>query len=320
MGLAEGPKRKRWADFRERFMETVVALKAAGTAAAYADALDNFERLAKPVYMDAITTETIDTYRARRSRERRRTTAKAGSEAAKRNTAKVSPATVNKELRHLRGALRKAYKWGLISRAPDVEMLREPERDPFYIDDVTFTALYNACDTMKRPAAQAYAADDWWRALFCFAYMTGWRIGEILDLRRDDVDLETGIATVDADSTKGRRTARVELHPVVVDHLRAIADFSQFVFDWPYHERLLWSDFDDLKKAAELNFPGAFHRFRFGFANANVDHLDADVLQRLMRHQDAQTTRRYINAAERMKRAGTADRLHVPANLKVTAG
>jgi hypothetical protein len=34
-----------------------------------------------------------------------------------------------------------------------------------------------------------------------------------------------------------------------------------------------------------------------------------------MRHQDAKTTRHYVNTAERMKRRGTADRLHVPAKL-----
>ena len=33
-----------------------------------------------------------------------------------------------------------------------------------------------------------------WRALLVTAYMTGWRIGSLLALRREDVDLETGFA------------------------------------------------------------------------------------------------------------------------------
>ena len=98
--------------------------------------------------------------------------------------------------------------------------------------------MYDACDTLTRPEGRRYPA-DWWKALLCFAYMTGWRVGEILDLRRDDVDLEVGVAIVDANSTKGRREARVELHPIVVDHLRAIVEFQPFVFDWPHHERTL---------------------------------------------------------------------------------
>jgi hypothetical protein len=86
-----------------------------------------------------------------------------------------------------------------------------------------------------------------------------------------------------------------------------------------HYERTLWSDFASLKMAAKVEFPGAFHCLRLGFANANVDNLDADLLQRLMRRQAAATTRRYFDAAERMKRAGTADKIHVPDVLKVAA-
>jgi integrase len=111
----------------------------------------------------------------------------------------------------------------------------------------------------------------------------------------------------------------VELHEAVVSHLRRIEGFGPLVFNWPHHERTLWADFASLKKAAKVEFPGAFHRLRFGFANANVDNLDADVLQRLMRHRAAATTRGYINAAQRMKRAGTAAKLHTPDVLKVAA-
>lgn len=315
-----GRKRTTWADFRKRFAEIVLPTKAPNTAHAYRCAFDNFERIVMPGNVDAITTATVDEFTAKRRVEIARTpTPRKNEPDEPLPTRTISPASVNMELRHLRAALRKAADWGMVDALPKVTMLREPERDPFYIDDVAFAKLYAACDGMARPAGRRYPAEDWWKALLAFAYLTGWRIGEILDLRRDDVDLEAGIATVDAESTKGRRTARVELHPVVVDHLRAIVEFTPFVFDWPHHERTLWADFAALKTAAGVEFPGAFHRFRFGFANANVDALPADVLQRLMRHREASTTRRYINAAERLKRTGTASRLHVPDVLRTTA-
>lgn len=316
-----GKKRTTWEDFRARFTEVVLPSKAVNTVKAYAGAFDNFERIVRPVYLDTITTETVDHFIAQRRVEKVRTPIarkKEDPEAAPPRA--ISPASVNMELRHLRAAFKKAKKWGLLAEAPEVEMLREPERDPYFVDDATFKALYDSCDKMTRPGDRRYPPVDWWHSLLCFAYMTGWRIGEILDLRRDDVDLETGVATVDADSTKGRRTARVELHPVVVEHLRAIVEFQPLVFDWPHHERTLWDDFTALKAAAGVEFPGAFHRFRFGFANANVDHIDADLLQKLMRHQSAATTRIYINAAARMKRSGVAERLHVPAVLKKASG
>jgi integrase len=97
------------------------------------------------------------------------------------------------------------------------------------------------------------------------------------------------------------REARVELPATVIAHVKGIVEFQPFVFDWPHHERTLWADFATLKKSAGVTFDGAFHRF--GFANANVDSMDANLLQQLMRHQDPQTTRHYINAAARRREA-----------------
>jgi integrase len=75
-----------------------------------------------------------------------------------------------------------------------------------------------------------------------------------------------------------------------------------------------------LKKTAGAEFRGAFHRFRFGFANANVDNLDAELLQTLMRHKDPQATQHYINEARRLEQAKVAERIHVPAFLTAGAG
>jgi integrase len=303
-----GQKRITWAEFRKEFEATIKATRAGGTLKEYRRSLEAFQRLIGPGYMDSITTADVDRFVAKRKGDRQ-----AGPDGD------LSPASINRDLRALKVAFRKAKKWKMLTEVPDFEFLREPERDPYFIDDATFAKLYDACGSMVRPAGRRYPAEDWWQALLAFAYLTGRRIGEILDLRRDDLDLESSIATVDADSTKGRRTARVELHPVVVDRLRAIVEFQPMVFDWPHHERTLWADFADLKAAAGVEFPGAFHRFRFGFANANVDSLDPDLLQKLMRHQAASTTRRYINAAERMRRAGTAEKIHVPDVLRIAS-
>ncbi|MEM9354143.1 MAG: tyrosine-type recombinase/integrase [Planctomycetota bacterium] len=304
LGLVETRKRTKWAAFRVQYLTDVASLRAPQTLRLYKGAFKSFEKIIAPGYVDAIDTKTVDRFIAKRMAQ----------------TPKPAPATVNRDLRLLRAAFRRAALWGMTPAAPQVNMLREPERDPYFVDDASFTALYDACEAMKRPRDQPYAPGDWWRGVLVFAYMTGWRIGEILDLRRDDLDLDAATARVDAESTKGRREARIELHPAVIDHCRAVADDQPFAFPWPHHERTLWADFAKLKAAAELDFPGAFHRLRFGFANANVDHLDADVLQKLMRHRDPQTTRRYVNMAERMRRRGTADRLHVPAVLRESGG
>jgi len=313
LGLCEDKKRTKWAEFRTQFEEFVSSSSSPRTLGEYQCALNAYQRLMKPVYVDAITTSELDRFVARRRNDRQRGKREGGP-------TELSPASVNKDLRGLKVAFRKAHQWGLLDRIPTFSMLREPERDPEFVDDEMFAKLYSACDTMKRPAGKHYDAADWWKAIITFAYLTGWRIGEILAVRREDIDFEAGSAFIPADKTKGKRDARIELHPVVLDHLKIVVGFAPIVFSWPHHERTLWADFAKLKEAAGISFGGAFHRFRFGFANANVDRLEADVLQRLMRHQAMATTRGYINAAARMKRAGTAERLHVPDVLKVNVG
>lgn len=284
----------KWADFVQRFDDDHLSTLAPKSRETYLRGIELFAEIVGPGFLDQVDESSIARFRS------------------KRLAAGVTEATVNKDLRYVRCALNKARKWRLIDDRIDVELLREPERDPEYIDDDTFAKLYAACDAMVRPRDRHYTPKEWWQALLKFAYLTGWRIGQILALLRDNVDWSTGIAFVPAEETKGKRDSRVELHPVILDHLKPIVDFEPAVFDWPHHERTLWADFAALKKAAGVEINGAFHRFKFGFANANVGRLDADVLQTLMLHQDSKTTRHDINTAERMRRQRTADTIHVP--------
>ncbi len=70
--------------------------------------------------------------------------------------------------------------------------------------------------------------------MLVFAQMTGWRIGVILSLRWEDVDLAEGTALLRYSDNKGKRDAKVGLHPVVVDHLETIRGFGKLVFEWPH--------------------------------------------------------------------------------------
>ena len=82
----------------------------------------------------------------------------------------------------------------------------------------------------KRPKASGCPAPVWWQSLLVFEYMTGWRIGEQLALRRNDLDLERGVAITRADDNKGSRDEPVQLPPVVVEHLRGICSFHSHDF------------------------------------------------------------------------------------------
>ncbi len=303
-GLYQGHKDHLWADFRERYEQDILSTKAPGTRTETITSLNSFQRIVAPKRMSAINTMAVDRYIAKRSME----------PSLRRPGKLVSPATINKELRHLKAVFRKAAKWDYLAKAPDVEMLREPERIPDFVSPGDFQLLYEACDAMVRPKGQLYAPAAWWRALLAFAYLTGWRVGEILSLRREDLDVERRVAKTRAENNKGRRDGVVDLHPVIVEHIKEIAGFHPLVFPWPHHERTLWADFARLKEAAGVSFNGAFHRLRFAFATMNRDAFSLKVLQSLMRHRSDQTTRKYINVEDDVQR--TADRLFVPDVLR----
>jgi integrase len=102
-------------------------------------------------------------------------------------------------------------------------MLKESQKMPRFVTPEHFAAIYDKWGAARCPADQSYTVRGWWQALITFAYMTGWRIGECLALKRADLDLENGRATTRAGDNKGKRDEVVPLHALVVDHLRRIA-------------------------------------------------------------------------------------------------
>jgi integrase len=294
---------KTWAEFRKEYDAKVHEGMEPGTREQSVYALDHFERIVKPVRMRSLSTRAVAEYVARRRTERG---GKPGS--------LVSPATINKELRHVRAALKRAAKWKYLAEVPDFEFLKEMKKLPTYVPPEHFAQLYQACDQAKRPAGLHYPAADWWRGLLMTAYMTGWRVGSILALRRMDVDLDAGTALSRAKENKGKRDQLIVLHPVVIEHLRKLPSFGPVFFPWDHGRRQLFEEFEHLQQAAGVRPAGkeryGFHDLRRAFATLNADRLTPDALQVLMQHQDYQTTQRYINMARQLKPA--AQNLFVP--------
>ena len=238
-GGYQGESRKKWSEFRQEYEAKILGGMSVGNGVATAGALDHFERIANPQQVQTIKTVTIDSYVAKRRTERGRKPSRT-----------IAAATVNKELRHIKAVLRVANEWGYLPTMPKVRMLKEPGKLITYVTGEHFALIYQACDVATRPGAETYGPADWWRGVLTFAYMTGWRIGEILALRWDDVSLDTGEAITRAEHNKGKRDERVPLHPIVVEHLRRIIDFGPLVFPWPHEPRVLWRGFGGIQGAA----------------------------------------------------------------------
>jgi integrase len=279
-------------------------------------ALNHFERLVKPEKLSGITPQTIAAYVSKRTAEERPRKAKNGTHAMRRK--RVAVPTVNRELRTLKAALNVAREWKLIAEVPKIRMLKRSEKLPTFVSPEHFALIYEACDSAKRPKdIPNVDSAAWWRALIVFAYMTGWRIGQILALKWADVDLEKKTAISRAEDNKGKRDVLLPLHDVIVEHLRPLAgSFSPRVFPWGHGRRMLWIDFDSLQESAGIPKCGrldrwyGFHDLRRGFATLNAADVNLFELQALMQHKSLSTTKLYVNMANQLN--ATVNKLYVP--------
>ena len=302
-GTYQSTLRKSWKEFREEYEERVVAGMELGTQDATLSAMNNFERIIKPKRMSAITSRTIAAFIAGRRKDR-----------GKLPGSKVVKATINRDLRHLKAVLRKAKKWKFVAEVPDIEFLKEIKRLPRFVAPAQFKQIFDSVQAARRPQdLPNITLEAWWKGLFITAYMTGWRIGEILALRWEDVDLEAGTAITRGDVNKGRRDALIALHPLVIQHVQDVQSADTHVFPWNHARRALYVEYHLIQDAAKLDSVQGyfgFHDLRRGFATMNADRMSADALQSLMRHAAYQTTQGYINMARQLKPA--VENLFVP--------
>jgi len=321
MGMHQPPSKKKWADFRKEYEEKIYPNLARQSREQVSAVLNHFERIVKPRQMSKLTTQTIDAFVAVLRTER-----------GKNRGSTMSIATINKDLRHIKAVLRKAVEWERLPKMPRIKLLREPEKLKRYVTQEHFDKLYQdaafKANLPKNPG-QAYESSVWWQALLATAYMTGWRIRELLALRTEDVDvLAKTLITRHADN-KGRRDAKVPVHATVIEHLQKVMGNGTFVFAWTHGAKKLWDEFRRIQKEAGIHLacreehehtPAChvygFHDFRRAFATTNAKNMKPEVLQQMMRHKSYTTTLGYINLAEQMQDA--AKSIRTPATLSRT--
>jgi integrase len=309
-GTYESVRRAGWTEFRDKYERDIASKLKPRSKVEAMHSLKQFERIAKPKLVSAITTAHIDAFIAKRRQEKGR-----------KPDSKVSDYTVKKEVSAVRAALRVAHDWGYLAKLPKFRRVKVPEAMPRPVSREHFEAIYKACDVATMPAGLPYSAGDWWRAVLMFAMTTGWRKDEILRFERNDLDLESGKVITRYQNNKGGRDDVDFLPEATLAHLRGIRSLHAEVFPWPHDRRTFDVQFHRIQEEAGIHLDCiigrphtctdschtyGMHDLRRAYATENCDRLPLPVLQKKMRHRDIQTTMRYVEMASKMKSAREA--------------
>jgi integrase len=125
----------------------------------------------------------------------------------RRLEAGLKPASVNRELAALRRMFTLAIRAGKIATRPHIALLAEDNAREGFLEPADFASL------------GAHLA-AWLADVATFAYLTGWRKGEVATLTWADVDLRSGVIRLRAAHSKNKRPRVVILR----GELRALLD------------------------------------------------------------------------------------------------
>jgi integrase len=210
--------------------------------------------------------------------------------------------SVNNHLTVLRKLLNLAVEWGELSHAPRVKALKVAPSEFEFLD-------FDETDRFLRAAAPE------WKAFLVTALKTGLRVGELLALKWEDLDLVAGRLMVrrslwrkDEGTPKGGRTREVPLSADAVATLKAHRHLKgPYVFCFPDGRRLTHNRVKDLVpstcRKAQLAKRLTTHDLRHTFASHLVMRgVTLKAVQELLGHATMEMTMRYAHLSPDVKR------------------
>jgi len=236
--------------------------------------LKRFKNHIASAQLSEIDTQTIEEYKAKRLKC-------------------CKPCTVNIELRSLKSMFNTAVRWDLIKKNPflGLKLVRIPKTYPKYL---TKEEIDLVCEKSKL---------KWLKNVITFAFNTGMRRNEIINLKWEDVNLNKEYLIVrnnETFNTKSKKDRLIPLSKVVVDLLSSLPKYSKYVFTNGPKPKLypnyVTQCFRDLVK--DCGFPKgiSFHSLRHSFASMLVSRgVSLYVVKELLGHSDFATTQIYAH-------------------------
>ncbi|MEM4721766.1 MAG: site-specific integrase, partial [Candidatus Methanomethylicaceae archaeon] len=143
----------------------------------------------------------------------------------------VTNSTVNRALAGLRRLFNYAVGREFIRESP---FPREPKSGLFYSEKVRGKKHYFT-ETEIRRIIDALPEEPWYlRPMVITAYLTGMRAGELMNLKKKDVNLETG--EIILENTKARRPQVVKMQDELVDLFREWLKRSESEYVFSYKD------------------------------------------------------------------------------------
>ena len=209
--------------------------------------------------------------------------------------AKVSAASVNRELSCLKCMLNKAVEWGRLDMNPiaRVKKLKEPEAKDRTLSIAEVGRLIESAAPHLRP-------------VLVLLLGTGLRKSEALSLEWKDVDLAKGFIYIGATESKGGHSRTVPMSVPVYEILHELREHSKsdFVFASKSGKNVteIKRSFRTALKKAGIKGV-TLHTLRHTFATQAVEcGVDLRTLQELLGHRSILMTQRYCHPRPEVKR------------------
>lgn len=248
-----------------------------------------------------------------------------------RLTTGVKPATVNRQINALQGALSRAVEWGIIE-SHDLKTLKALKVDNSKVrylskdeeqrlrsclkarDEKLKQDRIEENDFRKRrrlslkPDLSQYEYADHVTPVVLLAMNTGMRRGEMLSLEWQHINLDNKVLTIVHDKTKSGQTRHMPLNNEAYNALvnwQKLSGDSGYVFKDKNNSHITdinapW--YQMLKQAQITNF--RYHDLRHHFASKLVmASVDLNTVRELLGHADLKMTLRYAHLAPEHKAA-----------------
>ena len=203
--------------------------------------------------------------------------------------------------RTLKAAFSKAVEWKYLSENPltKVKMTKIPTNIPLFltVEEMHLIIMKAEKKSMKK--------------IFLFAFHTGMRLSEILNLHWNDVNLKNSfikVANSEAFTTKGKEERIIPLNEKVLELLIELKELNNDNFSYIFRDRngcrynadYISKQFKKSVRLAGVNDKIHFHSIRHSFASNLVQRgVSLYVIKELLGHKSISTTQIYSHLRKR---------------------